>query len=138
MFVAGFIGSPAMNFVDVTVTDKMTLKNHQFEVDTPAKIQDIIKKNGLVGKDIVMGIRPEDLEDSEFVEESKDSNTLTATVEVTEPMGSEIYVYVDINGVLMTARVTPRSQLRSGDTAKLFMDIEMIHLFDKQTEKAYI
>ena len=138
MFVAGFIGSPAMNFVDVSVTDKMTLKNHQFEVDTPAKIQDIIKKNGLVGKDIVMGIRPEDLEDSEFVEESKDSNTLTATVEVTEPMGSEIYVYVDINGVLMTARVTPKSQLRSGDIAKLFMDIEMIHLFDKQTEKAYI
>ena len=53
-------------------------------------------------------------------------------------MGAEIYVYVDRNGVLMTARVTPKSMLKSGDTAKLFMDIEMIHLFDKQTEKAYI
>ena len=138
MFVAGFIGSPAMNFVDVTVTDKMTLKNHQFEIDTPAKIQEIIKKHGLTGKDVVMGIRPEDLEDSAFVDESKDSNTLIADVEVTEPMGAEIYVYVDINGVLMTARVTPKSKLKSGDFAKLFMDTEMLHLFDKQTEKAYV
>ena len=138
MFVAGFIGSPAMNFVDVTVTDKMTLKNHQFEINTPAKIKEIIKKNNLVGKDVVMGIRPEDLEDSAFVDEANDSNVLTANVEVTEPMGAEIYVYVDINGVLMTARVTPKSLLKSGDTAKLFMDTEMIHLFNKETEKSYI
>ena len=67
MFVAGFIGSPAMNFVDVTVTDKLTLKNHQFEIDTPAKIKDIIKKNDLAGKEVVVGIRPEDLEDSAFI-----------------------------------------------------------------------
>ncbi len=138
MFVAGFIGSPAMNFVDVTVTDKMTLKNHQFEIDIPAKTKEIIKKNSLVGKDIVMGIRPEDLEDSAFVDEANDSNTLTAKVEVTEPMGAEIYVYVDINGVLMTARVSPRSKIKSEDSAKLYVDVEMLHLFDKQTEKAYI
>ena len=72
-----------MNFVDVTVTDKLTLKNHQFEIDTPSKIKDIIKNNNLEGKDIVMGIRPEDLEDSAFIEGANDSNTLTAKVEVT-------------------------------------------------------
>ncbi len=127
-----------MTFAEVTVTDKMTLKNHQFEIDTPAKIKEIIKNNNLVGKDVVMGIRPEDLEDSAFVDEANDSNVLTANVEVTEPMGAEIYVYVDINGVLMTARVTPKSLLKSGDTAKLFMDTEMIHLFNKETEKSYI
>jgi multiple sugar transport system ATP-binding protein len=138
MFVAGFIGSPAMNFIDVTITDKMTLKNHQFEIDTPSKIKDIIKNNSLIGKEVVVGIRPEDLEDAEFVSASKDTNTITADVEVTEPMGAEIYVYVDINGVLMTARVTPRSKLKSGDKGKLFVDIEMMHLFDKKTEKAYI
>ncbi len=138
MFVAGFIGSPAMNFVDVTVTEKLTLKNDQFEIDTSDKLKDIIKKNDLAGKDIVAGIRPEDLEDSEFVPEAGDSNTITADVEVTEPMGAEIYVYVDINGVLMTARVSPRSKLRSGDKAKLYVDLDMMHLFDKKTEKAYI
>ena len=138
MFVAGFIGSPAMNFVDVTVTEKLTLKNDQFEIDTSDKLKDIIKKNDLAGKDIVAGIRPEDLEDAEFVPEAGDSNTITADVEVTEPMGAEIYVYVDINGVLMTARVSPRSKLRSGDKAKLYIDLDMMHLFDKKTEKAYI
>jgi multiple sugar transport system ATP-binding protein len=127
-----------MNFVDVTITDNMTLKNHQFEIDTPAKIKDIIKNNDLKGKEVVVGIRPEDLEDAGFVPASKDSNTITADVEVTEPMGSEIYVYVDINGVLMTARVTPKSKLRSGDKAKLYVDLDMMHLFDKKTEKAYI
>ncbi len=138
MFVAGFIGSPAMNFVDVTVTEKLTLKNDQFEIDTSDKLKDIIKKNDLAGKDIVAGIRPEDLEDAEFIPEAGDSNTITADVEVTEPMGAEIYVYVDINGVLMTARVSPRSKLRSGDKAKLYIDLDMMHLFDKKTEKAYI
>jgi len=138
MFVAGFIGSPAMNFVDVTVTEKLTLKNDQFEIDTSDKLKDIIKKNDLAGKDIVAGIRPEDLEDAEFMPEAGDSNTITADVEVTEPMGAEIYVYVDINGVLMTARVSPRSKLRSGDKAKLYIDLDMMHLFDKKTEKAYI
>jgi multiple sugar transport system ATP-binding protein len=138
MFVAGFIGSPAMNFVDVTVTDKLTLKNHQFEIETPPKIKEIIKNNGLVGKDVVVGIRPEDLEDAEFMPDAKPTNTITAVVEVTEPMGAEIYVYVDINGVLMTARVTPKSKLKSGDNAKLHVDLEMIHIFDKVTEVAYI
>jgi multiple sugar transport system ATP-binding protein len=85
-----------------------------------------------------VGIRPEDLEDAEFIESASDTNAITAIVEVTEPMGAEIYVYVDINGVLMTARVTPKSKLRGGDTAKLHIDLEMIHLFDKVTEVAYI
>jgi multiple sugar transport system ATP-binding protein len=138
MFVAGFIGSPAMNFIDVTITDKMTLKNKQFEMETSSKIKEIIKNNDLIGKEVVVGIRPENLEDSQFIPEAKDTNTITANVEVTEPMGAEIYVYVDIDGVLMTARVLPKSKLKSGDVAKLFVDIETIHLFDKKTEKAYI
>jgi multiple sugar transport system ATP-binding protein len=138
MFVAGFIGSPAMNFMDVTVTEKMTLKNHQLEIDTPANIKDLIKSNDLIGKDIVVGIRPEDLEDAQFKPEANDTNTITARVEVTEPMGAEIYVYIDVDGVLMTARVSPKSKLKSGDEAKLFVEIDMLHLFDKKTEKAYV
>ena len=138
MFVAGFIGSPAMNFLDVRVTDKLTLKNKHFDLATPDKIKKIIKDNGLVGKDIVLGIRPEDLEDVEFSRNVSDSNVITASVEVTEPMGAEIYVYVDIDGVLITARVNPRSRFKSGDRAKLYVDIESLHLFNKETEEAYI
>jgi len=138
MFVAGFIGSPAMNFLDVTVTDNLTLKNKQFDLDTTDRIKKIIKENNLVGKEIVLGIRPEDLEDSNFTQNESKSNIITASVEVTEPMGAEIYVYVDIEGVLMTARVNPRSNYRSGDTATLYVEIDMMQLFDKKTEKAYI
>ncbi|HEY4695825.1 MAG TPA: sn-glycerol-3-phosphate ABC transporter ATP-binding protein UgpC [Candidatus Hydromicrobium sp.] len=137
MFVAGFIGSPAMNFLDITVTDQMTLKGNIFELGTTDKVKKIIKDNKLTGKEIIIGIRPEDLEDSNFVQGASRSNTITANVEVTEPMGSEIYVYVDIEGILITARVNPRSKYSSGDKATLYVDIDKIHMFNKETEKVY-
>ena len=138
MFVAGFIGSPAMNFLDVAITDGMTLKSDMFELNTTDRIKKVIKDNNLIGKEIVLGIRPEDLEDSNFVQNIPVNSTITANVEVTEPMGAEIYVYVDINGVLITARVNPRSKFRSGEKAALYVDIDKIHLFYKDTEKSYI
>jgi len=138
MFVAGFIGSPAMNFIDVTVTDKLTLKHKDFELDTYDNLKKAIKENNLIGKEVVLGIRPEDLEDASFVANSKPSNTITAMVEVTEPMGSEIYVYVGIEGNLMTARVNPRSGVRDGENFSLYVDLEKMHLFSKENEKAYI
>lgn len=138
MFVAGFMGSPAMNFLDAAITDRMTLKGGMFELNTTDRIKKIIKDNNLIGKEIVSGIRPEDLEDSNFVQNIPANSTITANVEVTEPMGSEIYVYVDIEGILVTARVNPRSKFRSGEKAILYVDINKIHLFDKDTEKSYI
>ncbi len=137
MFVAGFIGSPAMNFLDVKVTDKMTLENKHFNLDTTDSLKKTIKDNDLVGKDIVLGIRPEDLEDVEFIRDAKESSVINAKVEVTEPMGAEIYVYVDIDGVLITARVNPRSKFKSGNEVKMHVDIETLHFFNKTTEKAY-
>ncbi|MDZ7836623.1 MAG: sn-glycerol-3-phosphate ABC transporter ATP-binding protein UgpC [Actinomycetota bacterium] len=138
MFVAGFIGSPAMNFVDVKVTDDLKLFNKNFTLDTSEKIKEVIKNNDLVGKDVVLGIRPEDLEDSNFISEAGEGNTLISRVEVTEPMGAEIYVYIDIDGVLMTARVSPRSKVKDGEDIKLFVNMNQVHLFDRKTEEAYI
>lgn len=138
MFVAGFIGSPAMNFLDATITDRLTFKGGIFELETTDRIKKAIKDNNLVGKEVVIGIRPEDLEDSNFVQNVSSGNTITANVEVTEPMGAEIYLYIDIEGVLVTARVNPRSKYVSGDKATLYVDTDKIHIFDKKTEKAYI
>ncbi|MCL4386501.1 MAG: sn-glycerol-3-phosphate ABC transporter ATP-binding protein UgpC [Actinobacteria bacterium] len=138
IFVAGFIGSPAMNFLDVTVTDKYTLKNKTFELETPEKIRKVINDNNLIGKEVILGIRPEHLEDSAFVQGANPLNTITANVEVTEPMGAEIYAYIDIEGVLMTARVNPRSKAKFGESLTLFVDLDTIHLFNKDTEQAYI
>jgi multiple sugar transport system ATP-binding protein len=137
MFVGGFIGSPAMNFLDVTITDKMTFKSNIFELDTSERVKKIIRDNKLIGKEVVLGIRPEDLEDSNFVQNASKNNTITANVEVTEPMGSEIYVYIDIEGVLITARVNPRSKCRSGEKITIYVDIDKIHIFDRKTEKVY-
>ena len=138
MFVAGFIGSPAMNFLDAKVTDDMKLSNPKFKLDTAPNIKKVIKDNDLTGKDIVLGIRPEDLEDESFVHDRSDGAIITAPVEVTEPMGSEIYVYVGIEGVLVTARVNPRSAAHVGKPIDLHVDLEKLHLFDKKTEKAFI
>ena len=138
MFVAGFIGSPAMNFLDAKVTDDMKLFNPKFKLDTAPNIKKMIKDNDLRGKDIVLGIRPEDLEDESFVHDRSDGAIITAPVEVTEPMGSEIYVYVGIEGVLVTARVNPRSAAHVGKPIDLHVDLEKLHLFDKKTEKAFI
>ena len=137
IFVAGFIGSPAMNFLDAAVTNQMTFKSNMFELDTSDRIKKIIKDNSLAGKEIVIGIRPEDLEDSNFVQNASRSNTIIANIEVTEPMGAEIYVYIDVDGILVTARVNPKSNYKSGDKGTLYVDIDKIHMFDKKTEKVY-
>jgi len=138
MFVAGFIGSPAMNFLDATVTSDLKLKNEKFALDTTDRLKKIIKENNLAGKDIVVGIRPEDLEDSTFVPSAREGNTISATVEVTEPMGAEVYVYIDVEGVLMTARVNPKTEAKSDKPITLYVDLDSLHIFDKETEKAYI
>jgi len=138
MFVAGFIGSPAMNFLDATITNGMTFKGKVFELGTTDKTKKVIKDNNLVGKEVVIGIRPEDLEDSNFVQYTSAENTITANVEVREPMGAEIYLYVDIEGVLVTARVNPNSKYVSGNESKLYVNIDNMHIFNKETEKAFI
>jgi len=138
MFVGGFIGSPAMNFLDVKISDDYTLKNPRFEIGTAQNVRKVIDDNNLRGKEAVVGIRPEDLEDNSFVHDKNENAIITAPVEVTEPMGSEIYVYIDIEGVLITARLNPRSTAHIGKPIDLHVDLEKLHLFDKQTEKAYI
>ena len=127
-----------MNFADVTVTRDLKLKNKIFRLDIPDNIRKIIKENNLVGKDIILGIRPEDFEDSAFIPSTKEGNSITAKVEVTEPMGAEVYVYIDIEGILGTARVSPKTKAESGNLINLYVDIEKMHIFDKETEKAYI
>jgi len=138
MFVAGFIGSPAMNFLDVKVTDDYMLVNPKFTIATAPNIKKVIDDNNLKGKDIVIGTRPEDLEDNLFVHDKLENAIITANVEVTEPMGAEICIYLDIDGVLVTARVNPRSAATVGKPIDMYVDLEKIHLFDRTTEAAYV
>ncbi len=136
MFVAGFIGSPQMNFINATLNKEgsgYVLSFDKYKVPVPAS-KASAKLDEYVGKDVVFGIRPEHVHDEP--EEIAKSNCLfEANVDVTELMGAEIYLYVNIGGVPVTARVEPTSTAKPGDNIKICFSLEKLHIFDKDTEQ---
>ena len=136
-FVAGFIGSPQMNFIDATVSKGakgVALKFDKYEIPVPAEKANALE--GYIGKDVVLGIRPEHVHDEpEFLEKVDADTVITANVDVTELMGAEIYLYLNINGTPVTARVDPASKAKPGDNIKVAFDLRKIHVFDKETEQ---
>ena len=135
LFVAGFIGSPQMNFVDATVEvngDKVTLKFGEFSVELPeAKAKKVID-GGYNGKTVVMGIRPEDISDA--AEDLAKGAVVESDVTGYELLGAEVMLYYTIAGANMSARVAANTPARYGDHIKLALNPEKIHVFDKETE----
>ncbi len=137
LFVAGFMGSPQMNFLDADVevtgdTAYLKIANQKIEL-SPAKSKKLIE-GGYDGKKVTFGIRPEDVDDSEmFVNTSK--AVFESTINVYELLGAEVYLYFDLEGFPITARVDSRTTARPGDKVKFGFDVEKIHVFDKETEK---
>ena len=138
MFVAGFIGSPQMNFLNVTVqkkgNDYVAMYNN-FEIKilpTKCKPDQIAP---YVGKQVALGIRPENLHDEAVYMDMPTTSVIQAKVDLAELMGSEIYLYVTSGENKLVARVPPRSAAKDGDTIDLAIDCTKIHLFDKETEK---
>ena len=138
LFVAGFIGSPQMNFVDAVCKvkgDKVYLQAGPSAIELPpAKAKKLID-GGYDGKTVVLGIRPEDVHDEQMFIEASPNTVIEATIRVYEMLGAEVYLYFDYEGTSMTARVNPRTTARTGDTVKFALDAEKIHVFDKETEK---
>ncbi len=140
VFVAGFIGSPQMNMANALVDkqeDKVVLKFGDYSLELPENKAKALEEQGYIGKEVIFGIRPEDIHDEEDWL-AKSSAILDASVEVTERLGSETYLYVLINDINFTARVSPKSKTNSGDTIKVTFDMPHIHIFDKETEKAIV
>ena len=137
-FVAGFIGSPQMNFVDATckvVGDKVYLVAGPSEIELPpAKAKKLIE-GGYAGKTVVLGIRPEDVHDEQMFITSSPNTVIQAKIRVYEMLGAEVYLHFDYEGATMTARVDSRTTARTGDTVTFAFDAEKIHVFDKETEK---
>ena len=141
MFVAGFIGSPQMNFLDGTIVKK----GDQYSVDLGGDLIPLPKEktadsklDSYVGKKVKMGIRPEDIDDEpEFMAKHTDCQ-LDAKVDVSEMMGAEIYLYLEYKGNKMTARVAPTSKARNGDTVRVAFDPHKVHLFDVETEQTIL
>ena len=136
MFVAGFIGSPQMNFIDAEIISEDGQIFAKFG-DTKVKLlpEKAEKVADYVGKTVVLGIRPEDLYDDEEACAKFSDTLISANVEVTEMMGAETYLYVVVEGNNVIARVKPDSDAAVGATVKLAIDPAKVHLFDKETEK---
>lgn len=140
LFVAGFIGSPQMNFIDSSLEKRedgyyVVFGSNSIKVPE-GKVTETIEE--YVGKEVVLGIRPENLHDEDaFINMSPDS-CIDMLVEVAEFMGSERFLYLDYEGKKFTARVNPRSTAQPQQTIKVALDLNKIHLFDKETEKVIL
>ena len=138
LFVAGFMGSPQMNFVDATVSvsgDVATLKVADLAIALPPAKSKKLIDGGYDGKVVTFGIRPEDIYDSQMMVEAKTTCTFETTIRVYELLGAEVFLYADIAETSITARVDPRTTARPGDKVKFAIDVEKLHVFDKDTEK---
>ena len=137
LFVAGFMGSPQMNFLDAQIAEKggdLIAKVGEYDIVIPAAKAKVLKDGGYVGKTVVLGIRPEDVkDDAEFIAKNADSK-FTATVKVYELLGAEVNLHYEIGDVTCTAKVNPRTTARPGDEVTFAMDVERLHVFDKETE----
>ena len=137
LFVAGFIGSPQMNFIDAVCKvegERVTLNFEKTSVVLPpAKAKKLID-GGYNGKTVVMGIRPEDIGDSQIEIEAHKDAVFETDVSGYELLGSEVLLYFNVAGTAMTAKVDSRTTARMGDHITLAIDPEKIHCFDKETE----
>ena len=136
-FVAGFIGAPQMNMIDAAVGkdgSDVTLSFGGHTVALPEGKAKKLEEAGYVGKTVTLGIRPEDLHDEESFLSMSPKSVFDATIRVYEMLGSEVLLYFDIDDADFTAKVNPRTTARPGDTIQLALDLEKIHIFDKDTE----
>ncbi|MBR3305720.1 MAG: TOBE domain-containing protein, partial [Lachnospiraceae bacterium] len=138
LFVAGFMGSPQMNFLDAVVeiqgeTAYLKIADKAIPLNA-AKSRKLIEGN-YDGKVVTFGIRPEDVYDSEMMVEASPLSVFESTIKVYELLGAEVFLYFDLDEFPMTARVDPRTTARPGDTVKFAFDTEKIHVFDKETEQ---
>ena len=151
LFVAGFIGSPQMNFIDAKLLkvdgkyvvefgseDTKTTRGVKYQVAVPESKVDPEVLEPLVDQEVVLGVRPECIHDEPAFLAQATTGVINTTVEVTEMMGAETYLYLNCEGIQLTARVSPRSDVRPQDELKVAIDPNRIHIFDKETEKAVL
>ena len=137
VFVAGFIGSPQMNFVDakcVVEGAKASLKFDNYTVELPEEKAKKLIDGGYAGKDVIMGIRPEDIYDGADELAKFSGSVIEADVTGYELLGAEVLLYYTLAGANMTARVNSDTPARYGDHIKLALDTSKIHVFDKESE----
>ena len=154
-FVAGFIGTPQMNFVDCKLTkpkgqDDCFLEFENVQIKVPKVKFEDTNLADYIGKEVIAGLRPELLHDEPIYMEKFKDTIIEAKVEFTELMGAEIYLYLNIGaedvtlkgiaseGTDLIARVSSQSTAKAGDTIKVAVDTSRIHIFDKETSAVIV
>ncbi len=138
-FVAGFIGSPSMNFLDADVRlqdSAAFLEFGSFRLRVPEELQPAVAPH--VGEAVVFGIRPENLHDRLFAQMVRPDSTVPAMVEVKESMGSDLFLYLQLGERTVHARMSPATKVEVGGTLDLYFDVTKMHLFEKSTGVAIL
>lgn len=137
-FVAGFIGSPAMNFLTASVADeggKVYLVSEAMKIRTNDKMAKELREGGYIGKQVWLGIRPEHLELKGHAQVEEDENAIKGEVEVVEPLGADTEIHVNSNGTLITARLDGYVPVQPGQVVELLVHRERLHTFDMESER---
>lgn len=136
LFVAGFIGSPAMNFFNAELAkegEDIVVITDSFKVTVPEDRREALQAH--LGKPVVFGLRPEDIHDPSFAPPMIIAQEVEATVDLTELMGNEIFLFMKSGEDEYVARVDPRTSYQMGDTVKMAFNMANMHIFDKETEQ---
>ena len=137
LFVAGFIGSPAMNFFEGKLTrsdGRIFVDCDPISVEIPEGRRDVFAAQE--GKQVIFGLRPEDIYDPKYESPDIIGHTVEGYVEVTELMGNEIFVFLSSGDHNYVARIDPRTSFKMGDKVQITFNMGNMHIFDKETEKA--
>ena len=138
-FVAGFIGSPPMNFMNGRLSKKSGKVYFEEGKLTVKLVEDMYSKIApYIGRELIMGIRSEDIYDKLFVSEAPPENIVRVTCEVVEPMGSEVYLYLNTGRHTFVARVGAHDKPQVNQDMDLVFDMSKVHFFDKETEETII
>jgi multiple sugar transport system ATP-binding protein len=133
LFVGGFIGSPAMNFIPAKIISKnseLYLDAGSFELLVPSKKEKYLQ--GKTNEEVIFGIRPENMQDKSFAEKSLEGSSIKAVVEVVEPLGNEVQLFVTSGEHAMVARVDPRTQAKLSEEIELILNTDKIQIFEKE------
>jgi multiple sugar transport system ATP-binding protein len=139
LFVAGFIGSPAMNFFPGQLSTEnggqdLWVQTTGMKLKLPEAMRG--KLGSATGREIIFGVRPEHIHSRSEVRDAEPGRIATVNVSVVEPLGSEVYAYLSTNGHEFIARMDASAQPKPGETIETVFDTDHLHIFDKETEQA--
>lgn len=135
-FVAGFIGSPAMNFFTVTFQNGKISNGKGLDLIVTEPTRALLMERGYDGKELIFGIRPEDIQSEQVALEASPESVVTSTVSVSELLGAETMLYSSVGDTEFISRVDARDYHKPGEVIDLSFDMNKAHFFDKATEEA--